>query len=189
MAHRLLFDAGMRVRIVELAILGFGVVACSAAHAPRTVKLLASAGIPYTDTPADATPLEVVTRSTAVRDPMPVEGSDVAYSDMEAALGFAVSSATVPWASQHKKDRPDGWQLFVEITQADAQYSSEHRLVISFAVRATLRARTGHVYLAQTHAACRQGGVIDLDRGGAVVYACMTRIGRDLADWLGGIEG
>jgi hypothetical protein len=169
-------------------VIASALAACSSAHAPRTVKLLASAGIPYTDTPAASTPLEVVTRSTAVRDPLPVDNTDVTYGDMEAALGFAISSATVPWAAQHKTQRPDGWQLFVEITQAEATYSSERRLVVSFAVRATLRARTGHVYLAQTHAACRQGGVIDVDRGGMIVYACMTRIGRDLADWLGGIE-
>jgi hypothetical protein len=164
------------------------VVACSAAHAQHTVKLLASAGIPYTDTPPAATPLEVVTRSTAVRDPLPVDGSDFAYGDMEAALGFAISSATVPWAASHQPQRPEGWQLFVEITQAEAQYTPEKRLIVSFAVRATLRTRTGHFYLAQTHTACRQGGVIDVERGGTVVYACMTRIGRDLADWLGGIE-
>lgn len=171
-----------------IAVASLLAIACSASHTTRTVKLLQSAGIPYTETPAESTPLEVVTRSTAVRDPLPVDGADVTYGDMEAALGFAVSSATVPWAATHKAQRPEGWQLFVEITQAEAKYSTEQRLVVSFAVRATLRTRTGHFYLAQTHAACRQGGVIDVERGGTVVYACMTRIGRDLADWLGGIE-
>jgi hypothetical protein len=163
-------------------------VGCSSAtQAPRTVHLLSTAGIPFTQTPSEATPLEVVTRSTAVRDPLPVHGADVAYGDMEAALGFAVSSATVPWANAHKQERPEGWQIFVEVTQADAEYVGG-RLVISLSVRATLRTRRGHFYLAQTQVASRQGGVIDADRGGAVVYACMMRIGRDLADWLGGVE-
>jgi hypothetical protein len=107
---------------------------------------------------------------------------------MEAALGFAVSSATVPWADGQRQKRPEGWQLFVEIVQADAQRSNG-RLVVSFGVRATLRTRVGHFYIAQTQASCRQGGVIDSEKGGAVVFACMTRIGRDLADWLGGIDG
>lgn len=162
---------------------------CGGAHhhvAP--INLLTSAGIPYTHTPAEGTPLEVVTRSTAVRDPLPVEGTNASYSDMEGALGFAIASATVPWANAHKDKHPEGWQLFVELTTADAQYD-DGRLIVSFGVRATLRTRTGHFYLAQTQAACSQGGVVSVERGGGVVYACMMRMGRDLADWLGGIEG
>lgn len=177
----------MRMHALLAIPLAFA-AACASTHAPKTVQLLVSAGIPYTETPPEGTPLEVVTRSTAVRDPLPVDGAEIAYGDMEAALGFAISSATVPWASTHKAQRPEGWQLFVEIVQAEAQYTAEHRLVVTFGVRATLRTRTGHFYLAQTHAACRQGGVIEVERGGTVVYACMMRIGRDLADWLGGIE-
>ena len=174
--------------VIALGVVAIASSGCSGVvSAPRTVHLLATTGIPFTETPLDATPLEVVTRSTGVRDPLPVTNVDVAYGDMEAALGFAVSSATVPWASAHRPQRPEGWQLFVEVTQADAEYR-EGRLVVSLGVRATRRTRRGHFYLAQTQAACRQGGVIDADRGGAVVYACMTRIGRDLADWLGGIE-
>jgi hypothetical protein len=162
---------------------------CGGAHhhvAP--INLLTSAGIPYTHTPAEGTPLEVVTRSTAVRDPLPVDGTSASYSDMEGALGFAIASATVPWANAHKDKHPEGWQLFVELTTADAQYD-DGRLIVSFGVRATLRTRTGHFYLAQTQAACSQGGVVSVERGGGVVYACMMRMGRDLADWLGGIEG
>lgn len=178
----------MRTSSAALFVISVSAIGCaSATVAPRTVHLLTTTGIPFTQTPLDATPLEVVTRSTGVRDPLPVTNVDVAYGDMEAALGFAVSSATVPWASAHKPERPEGWQLFVEVTQADADYR-EGRLVVSLGVRATLRTRRGHFYLAQTQASCRQGGVIDADRGGTVVYACMTRIGRDLADWLGGVE-
>ena len=122
-----------------------------------------------------------------MRDPLPVDGADVTYGDMEAALGFAIASATVPWADAHKAERPDGWQLFVEIIQADAEHR-DGRLIVSLSVRATLRTRRGHFYLAQSQTACRQGGVVEAARGGPVVYACMMRIGRDLADWLGGIQ-
>src|SRR6188768_780430 len=78
------------------------------------VPLLTSAGIPLTR-PNGAVPLEVVTRSTSVRDPLPVSGSSVVYGDFEAALGHAVSSAAVPWADQNQDRRPGGWQLFVEV--------------------------------------------------------------------------
>lgn len=138
--------------------------------------------------PTPPVALEVVTRSTSVHDPLPVEGSDVVYGDVESALGHAVSVATVPWAQQHAKDRPDGWQLMVELVDADAKALEEGRLLINLGVRATLRTRAGNAYLAQKQAVCAQSGVISADRGVPVLYNCMTRIGRDLSNWLAGVE-
>lgn len=152
-----------------------------------TVPLLAAAGVPVTVTPGKEIPLEVVTRSTGVRDPLPVEGSGVAYGDIETTLGHAVSSAGVPWAEAHRAQRPEGWQLFVELINADATHH-DGRLVVTLGVRATLRTRTGRTYLAQTQANCRQGGVVPVERGAPVVFSCMERIGRDLAGWLGQVE-
>jgi hypothetical protein len=151
------------------------------------VPLLAAAGIPLTQ--PTTVPLEVVTRSTAVADPLPVRGADVAYGDVEAALGHAIASATVPWAEAHRKvaRSTDGWQLFVEITNSDAQYD-DGRVIFSVGVRATLRARTGNVYLAQTQASCRQGGLIQAEKGAPVMYRCMMEIGHDLAGWLDGVD-
>jgi hypothetical protein len=151
------------------------------------VPLLSAAGIPRT--PLTTAPLEVVTRSTAVADPLPVRGTDVAYGDVEAALGHAIASATVPWADQHRaaSKSTDGWQLFVEITNSDAEYD-DGRVIFSVGVRATLRARTGNVYLAQTQASCRQGGLIRADKGAPVMYRCMMEIGHDLAGWLDGVD-
>src|SRR5271163_3361534 len=82
---------------------------------PQRIALLSAAGIPVTSTPVGAIPLEVVTRGTAVPDPLPVRGTSVVYGDLEAALGLAVSSAGVPWAQAHREKRADGWQLFVEL--------------------------------------------------------------------------
>lgn len=160
-------------------------VACAASS--RRVALLSASGIPVTATPSGAIPLEVVTRGTGVPDPIVVKGSNIVYGDTEAALGLAVSSACVPWANQHRAQRPDGWQLFVELIQADA-LSTDDRLTISLGVRATLRTRDGNRYLAQTQAHCRQAGLVAPENGGPVVYACMTRIGRDLSGWLAGVE-
>jgi hypothetical protein len=152
-----------------------------------TVPLLTAAGIPITFTPPGEVPLEVVTRSTAVKDPLVVTGSDVSYADLEAALGHSISSATVPWAEQHIAQRPGGWQLSVEVTEAKAEYESSGRLIITMNTRSTLRTRRDHDYLAQVQVPCREAGLTTPDKGAPVVFSCMSRIGRDLASWLGGV--
>ncbi len=152
-----------------------------------TVPLLSAAGAPLTLTPLRSVPLEVVTRGTGVRDPMPVGGTNVKYADVETALGLAVSSAAVPWADLHRAQRPGGWQLSVELIQAESDYREE-RLIVTLSVRATLRARDGHQYLAQTQASCRQAGLVAAEDGAPVIYSCMSRVGRDLAGWLGSVE-
>jgi hypothetical protein len=153
----------------------------------QTVPLLASAGIPITATPTNAVPLEVVTRSTSVRDPLPVSGTSIAYADFEAALGHAVSSAAVPWAEKNRGRRSGGWQLFVEVIQAEAEHDGS-RMLVSIGVRATLRTRVGGEHIGQTETTCRDGGIVSADRGAPVLYACMTRIGRDLTSWLAAAE-
>jgi hypothetical protein len=162
-------------------------VAAGCGEGTTVVPLLAAAGIPLTQ--PTTVPLEVVTRSTAVADPLLVSGTDVAYGDVEAALGHAVASATVPWAEKHRSvsKGTDGWQLFVEITKATAEYD-DGRVIFSIGVRATLRARSGNVYLAQSQASCRQGGIVKSDKGAPVMYRCMMEVGHDLAGWLDGVD-
>lgn len=174
----------MRILVVSAALLAIvssnvGSLGCGGR---QVVPLLSSAGIPITR-PNGAVPMEVVTRSTSVRDPLPVTGAGVSYADFEGALGYAVSSATVPWAAKNKDRRPGGWQLFVEVIQAEAEYDGA-RMIVTIGVRATLRQRVGGEHIGQTETACRDGGIVPADRGGAVLYRCMTRIGRDLAGWL-----
>jgi hypothetical protein len=173
------------VRTLTLATCALMMTACEGSH--PVVPLLDTLGVPLT--PPTSVPLRVVTRSTAVHDPLPMRGSDLAYSDVEPALGYAISSATVPWASQHRSHpgSREGWQLSVEVIHADAQYDAG-RVIFSVAVRATLRARAGNVYLAQTQASCRQGGVANPDQGGPIMYKCMMEIGRDLDGWLEGVD-
>jgi hypothetical protein len=162
------------------------VVAGGCAGHAQIIPLLGAAGVPLTP-PATST-LEVLTRSTAVPDPLPVHGSDAAYTDVELALGHAVASATVPWAENHgTRSVGSGWQLFVEVTSADAEYENG-RAVFTLGVRATLRARAGNVFLAQTQAACRQGGVVPPEEGAHVMYRCMIEVGRQLANWLDGVD-
>ena len=160
-------------------------LACGCGGPPRLVPLLRTA--PVTQ-PSNA-PLEVVSRATAVVDPMPVRNSDIVYGDLEAALGTAVSTAAAPWADAHRDTdigRAGGWTVLVEVTGADAELEPGGRVVIGMDVRATLRTRAGNQYLGQTQLSCRDGGLRSADEGAPIIYRCMMRIGRDLAGWLGG---
>ena len=100
--------------------------------------------------------------------------SDVAYADVEDARTHAMASATVPWAEAHRAQRPEGWQLFVELVQADAAYD-DPRLKVVLSVRATLRTRLGRTYLAQTNAHCQQAGLVPPEQGAQA----RTRAWRD----------
>ena len=175
-------------RAALLATVTIAATACGATT-PRIVPLLRAAGAPLTPTPSNATPLEIVSRGTAVPDPLPVRGSDMVYGDVESALGLAVSSAPVPWAEAHR-DYPvahhGGWTVLVEVVGADAELQSGGRVVVGLDVRATLRTRNGNIYLGQTQLGCHEGGLRSADEGAPVIYRCMMRIGRDLAGWLGG---
>jgi hypothetical protein len=158
---------------------------CGGAATPRIVTLLPSAPI----VPNTSAPLEVVSRSTAVADPLPVRNSSVVYGDIEAALGTAVSTATAPWADEHKDTtigRAGGWTVLVELTGAEATLEPGGRVVVGLDVRATLRTRHGNAYLGQTQLNCRDGGLRSADEGAPIIYRCMTHIGRDLAGWLAG---
>jgi hypothetical protein len=163
--------------------------AAGCATGPHIVPLIRSAGAPITPNPANATPLEVVSRSTAVPDPLPVRGSEIVYGELEAALGIAVSTAVAPWAEAHREypvAKHGGWTVLVEVVGADAELETGGRVVIGIDVRATLRTRSGNVYLGQTQLGCREGGLVSAEQGAPVIYRCMMRVGRDLAGWLGG---
>jgi hypothetical protein len=177
---------GACVRSFAVALL-VAFSALPACAARRTVPLLAAAGIPLTATPSSSIPLEIVTRSTSVRDPLPVAGTSIAYGDFEAALGHAVASAAVPWADANRARRAGGWQLFVEVTQAEAEHDGA-RLLVTVGVRATLRARVGGAHIGQTETACRDGGLVEPEKGAPVLYSCLRRIGRDLTSWLAAAE-
>lgn len=166
-------------------ILALSFVACGSG--PHVVPLVQTSGAPLTPLAPEETPLEVVTRSTAVQDPLPVKGSSVSYGELEEALGTAISSASVPWAAGVRGKRRGGWQLLAEIVQAYASYD-DGRLMVILNVRATLRTRIGNTYVAQVQSRCREAATLPPEKGAPVVFTCMTRIGRDLSGWLGGLD-
>ena len=174
-----------RTKTTGLSLLASCLLVACTAETGTTVPLLSAAGIPITSTPPGDVSLEVVTRSTAVKDPLPVSGSHFSYADLEGALGHAITTATVPWAEAHVHARPGGMQLVVDIVEAHAEFDAG-RLKVTLAARATLRTREDHDYIAQTQVSCREAGLTDPAHGASVIYGCMTRLGRDLAGWLGG---
>jgi hypothetical protein len=169
-----------------LAIAAIGV---GCAGVPQVVSLTRGEGATANAAASQASPLEVVTVGTAVRDPLPVRGSDVAYADLEAAFGATITAATSPWAAAHRWDATatrGGWTVLVEIAKADAELESGGRVVVGMDARATLRARRGNVYLGQTQIGCREGGLVEASGGSPVIRRCIVDMARELAGWLAG---
>ena len=166
------------------AIACAALVVC-AGCAPTLIPL--GAAVPVTDTPPRDTPLEIVTRSSAP-DPLPLDGSRARFADLEVSLGHAVATASVAWADAHRGERPDGWQLVVELVQARAERSLDGVITVTMNTRATLRSRVGHEFLAQTQAHCKERGLSTPERAAPLFYGCMMAVGREMAGWLGGVK-
>lgn len=153
--------------------------------APAVVSL--GAAVPVTDTTPRAIPLEVITRSSAA-EPLDIAGARARVSGLEVSLGHAVSTAVVAWADAHRGERPEGWQLLVELTRARAERTFDGVVTVALNVRATLRTRDGHTYLAQTQAHCNERAMMRVEQSAPVFYGCMMSVGRELAGWLGGVR-
>jgi hypothetical protein len=166
----------------------FALTAWASGCGASIVPLLDQANVPWTNTPARAVPLEVIThKNAAVREPLPVRGTRVAFADLETALGHAVASGTVPWAEEHRARRPEGWQLTVELIDAQAHARGE-AITVAINVRATLRTRVGNQFLAQTQAHCLRTAAVSASGSAPVALDCMARSGKQLGGWLGGVE-
>jgi hypothetical protein len=134
-------------------------------------------GPPTSSRAAGDPTFEVIARVAGAHDPLSVTGGDAEYSDLETALGQAVSRAVPP--------RHDNI-LTVELIHADAKYVNT-RLSVSMVARATLRTRVGDTFVAQKDVVCRDGAIIAPREGAKVIWSCMTRLGQDLGGWLEGL--
>lgn len=127
--------------------------------------------------------LEVVARSPAALDPLPVAGSRVVYGELQTALTQAVMAGASRWVARHVGTPAATFNLGVELIHAEAEYS-RGRLGIALVVRATLRLRSGNAFLGQTQAVCREASLVSPAEGAPVAYRCMERLGRNLGGWL-----
>ncbi|MFT3842830.1 MAG: hypothetical protein QM723_37925 [Myxococcaceae bacterium] len=119
--------------------------------------------------------LEIVTASTTVPEPLQVRGAPVAFVELAPALREAVATQVDGSFQQ--------WRLSLELTQADAEWSSG-RLIVRMTVRATLRARADNAYVAQSQHVCSTASVVPPENGAKVAHACLLDLARDTASWL-----
>jgi hypothetical protein len=131
--------------------------------------------------------MEITTRSAAVTSPLPLHGSDYAFTSIEESIGHVMAAAAAPWAAAHRAKNSDGWQLLVELWQAHAERRGP-QITVVLGVRLTLRSRDGNQFIAQTQAHCKQSQLVDPASAAPIFYSCMTQLGRDLGGWLNGIE-
>jgi hypothetical protein len=171
----------MRIRSLLAPLAALAVVAWAGC---ATLELHPLGAVPLTAAPA--APVEVQTRSSGAADPVRLRGTRLGFAGLEAPLGHAVSTAIVPWAEAHALAIPGGLHLLVELTAAEARREGP-RVQVTLGVRATLRGRGTHRYLAQTHARCHQVALVPPAAAAPVFYDCMSEIGRELAGWLGGL--
>ena len=136
-----------------MRMLACTIVLVCAGCAPTLISL--GSAVPLTDT----TPREFRSRSSrARRRPIRCRSSAARarFGDVEVSLGHAVSTAAVPWADAHRGQRPDGWQLHRRAGAGARRAQPTASSTVALNVRATLRTRVGHGYLAQTQAHCNR---------------------------------
>jgi hypothetical protein len=158
---------------LRLALLFVGLLSASCGTTLVPVTL----GVAPTPTNDPSSKFEIVTRTSSVKDPLPVTGTDVAFASLEPAFAQALA-ANVP--------ARNGYELTVELTSAEADYNGS-RLRIALVARATLREREGNAFVAQLSTICRDSALVRPNAGGRVVFGCMRRLARDVTGWLDGL--
>ena len=128
-------------------------------------------------------PLMDVTGSVSGgRDPLPVEGARYVLSNLTTTVTEMMAAAARPWAARHAKKRRAGWQMTIDLVDAQAELRAG-LLQAEIEIRATLLSRDGLVALGQSQRHCTVTGVDSHDPP-AVVYRCLEQLARDLAGWL-----
>ena len=128
-------------------------------------------------------PLMDVTGSVSGgRDPLPVDGASYAFSNLTTTMTEMMAAAARPWAARHTKDRRAGWQMRIDLVDAQAELRAG-LLRAEIEIRTTLRSRDGLVALGQSQNHCKVTGVDSRDPPSAV-YRCIENLARDLAGWL-----
>ena len=133
-------------------------------------------------------PLDVVTKLAGAQDPLRVQGTSWQFSELEHAVGRAVTTGAAAWAETHRAERDGGWQIQVDLIKSDAALV-DGQVRTSLGVRATLRAVVGQVYLAQTQVFCQTAGAAKTEAEGRdVVWRCINGLGRNVSGWLDGVH-
>jgi hypothetical protein len=129
--------------------------------------------------------LRVQVDATSAHLPLAVTGSNAVYTDVDRALDRSVESAVAALAAELGTLRAQQLELFVELVEAQAEYS-DATLVVRMVVRATLRDKLGNSYLAQTYARWSASAHVAPEVGAKIVLDCTDAIGSQLSGWLAG---
>src|SRR5579872_3886020 len=132
------------MRSFSAAILG-AILLCGCAEVV-SIDIGDIGGIATPAAAASAPHLDVVVRVEGPPDPLPLSGGHAVYTDVPGALRREIAAAAEPWVRAHLADRPGGFGLVLELTQAEARRKAG-RLTVSLTVRATVSVRVGPVYL------------------------------------------
>ena len=115
------------------------------------------------------------------RDPLPVDGAPYAFSNLTTTMTEMMAAAVRPWGARHAKERRAGWQMKIDLLDAQAELRGG-LLRAEIEIRTTLRSRDGLVSLGQSQNHCKVTGVDSRDPPSAV-YRCLENLARDLAGW------
>ena len=174
----------MRVHFAARVVVGLSISSWASAFgcaASKVIALNPEDGAPF------PRPLDVVARTTGAEDPLPVKGERLVFTNIAPALGHFVSASLQGWAERHRTQRPGGWELLIEVTRASAVHD-HGTFSVDLDADFTLSGEVGRVYLAQTTGHCREAVPAPADDPARVIYACMQRIGHDLAGWIEGVN-
>jgi hypothetical protein len=169
----------------RLALVSIPCVLLFLGCATRLVQLEPDRVLPSRVEPAERV-LEVISSAAGGADPLPISKTSLALDGVAHAIGEFVAAAVAPWAHRHRKSRPGGWQMNVELTQSQAEAWDGH-LTVALETRITLRAKAGSEHLGQTSGYCK---VSDrrAQAPARIAYRCMERLSRDIAGWLEGVR-
>ena len=130
-------------------------------------------------------PLQVRVDISSVHLPLRVAGTDTAFIDVDRALYAAIETALSTTKSRLVQGATT-YTLHVELIKARAELASD-RVVVGLTVRATLKLKTGNVYIAQTHAHANQSSPYLPSHGADAAIHCANAIGAELQGWVGGL--
>lgn len=135
----------------------------------------------------DEDALRVQVDASAVHLPLRAIGSHIAFIDVDSAVDAAVERATMATKRQLTQSGSQSHTLLVEIVEARAEVASD-QLLVQLNVRATLRQKTGNVFVAQTHAHAICTGPLAESNGSQVVRDCAESVALQLRGWLTGFS-
>ena len=107
---------------IESVLLTFLVCAAPFAAGCGHITIALDAGVVLPAGARSPDPLMDVTGSVSGgRDPLPVDGASYAFSNLTTTMTEMMAAAARPWAARHAKDRRAGWQMRIDLVDAQAE--------------------------------------------------------------------